>query len=66
VDDIFITEAERLITSCKESLSLYFEMIDIGLMHYFLGLEVWKKPVHIFLGQGEVCVLYYEDISYGG
>jgi hypothetical protein len=26
-------------------------MTDIGLMHYFLGLEVWQEPVHIFLGQ---------------
>jgi hypothetical protein len=44
VYDIFITGAERLITSCKESLDSEFEMTDIGLMHYFLGLEVWKEP----------------------
>jgi hypothetical protein len=50
VDDIFITWAERLITSCKESLALEFEMTDIGLMQYFLGLEVWQEPGHIFLG----------------
>jgi hypothetical protein len=31
-------------------------MTDIGLMHYFLGLEVWQEPGHIFLGQGKyVC-----------
>eukprot|EP00253_Pinus_taeda_P032495 PITA_32495 len=28
-------------------------MIDIGLMHYFLGLEVWQEDAHIFLGQGK-------------
>jgi hypothetical protein len=50
VDNIFITGAERLITSCKESLASKYEMIDIGLMHYFLGLEVWQEPGHIFLG----------------
>jgi hypothetical protein len=50
VDDLFITGAERLINSCKESLASEFEMIDIGLMHYFLGLEVWQAPEHIFLG----------------
>jgi hypothetical protein len=38
VDDFFITGAERLITSCKESLASKFEMTDIGPMHYFLGL----------------------------
>jgi hypothetical protein len=41
VDDIFIIRAERFISSCKESLALEFEMTDIGLMHYFWGLEVW-------------------------
>jgi hypothetical protein len=56
VDDLFITGAERLISSCKESLASEFEMTNIGLMHYFLGLEVWQEPGHIFLGQGKyVC-----------
>ena len=56
VNDIFITGAKRLIRSCKESLASEFEMIDIGLMHYFLELEVWQEPRHIFLGQGNyVC-----------
>jgi hypothetical protein len=31
-------------------------MKDIGLMHYFLGLEVWKESSEIFLGQGEYVV----------
>ena len=50
VDDLFIIGAERLISSCKESLASEFEMTDIGLMHYFLGLEVWQELGHIFLG----------------
>jgi hypothetical protein len=41
VDDIFIIGAERLINNCKEGLALEFEMTDIRLMYYFLGLEVW-------------------------
>ena len=28
-------------------------MKDIGLMHYFLGMEVWQEDGHIFLGQGK-------------
>jgi hypothetical protein len=40
VDDVLITGVERLITSCKESLASKFKMTYIGLMHYFLGLEV--------------------------
>jgi hypothetical protein len=31
-------------------------MKDLGLMHYFLGLEVWQKLGEIFLGQGKYTV----------
>ena len=31
-------------------------MKDIGLMHYFLGMEVWKRPEGIFLSQGKYAV----------
>eukprot|EP00253_Pinus_taeda_P022408 PITA_22408 len=55
VDDFFITGAKRLIIGCKEDLAMEFEM-DIGLMHYFLGLEVWQEEEHIFLGQGQYVV----------
>jgi hypothetical protein len=41
VDDLFLTGAEELIAGCKVDLATKFEMKDIDLMHYFLGLEVW-------------------------
>ena len=41
VDDLFITRGVRPIAACKKDLALEYEMTDIGLMHYFLGLEVW-------------------------
>ena len=41
VDDLFITGAESLIAWCKYELAFEFEMKDLGMMHYFLGLEVW-------------------------
>jgi hypothetical protein len=44
VDDLFLTGEENLITECKKRLTLEFEMKDLGLMHYFLGLEVWQSP----------------------
>jgi hypothetical protein len=31
-------------------------MKDLGLMHYYLGLEVWLKHEKIFLGQGKYVV----------
>jgi hypothetical protein len=50
VDDLFITGDEDLIDECKLGLASEFEMSDIGLMHYFMGMELWKKEGHIFLG----------------
>ena len=31
-------------------------MKDLGMMHYFLGLEVWKNSYGILLGQGKYAV----------
>ena len=38
VDDLILTCDEQLIHSCKEDISREFEMKDMGLLHYFLGL----------------------------
>ena len=58
VDDLFISGAERLIRRCKVDLATEFEMKDIGMMHYFLGMEVWQEDGRVFLGQGK----YAHDI----
>jgi hypothetical protein len=47
---------EKLIVECKKRLASKFEMKDLGLMHYFLGLEVWQSPERIFLNQGKYTV----------
>ena len=41
VDDLFITGVEQRIEECKKMLAAEFEMKDQGVMHYYLGLEVW-------------------------
>jgi hypothetical protein len=56
VDDLFLIREEKLITDCKKKLAVEFEMKDLGLMHYFLGLEVWQSPEKIFLNQGKYAV----------
>ena len=38
VDDLFLIENEKCIIWCKKKLASEFEMKDLGLMHYFLGL----------------------------
>jgi hypothetical protein len=40
VDDLFLIGAEPLIIQCKRELSSEFDMKDLGLMHYYFGLEV--------------------------
>ena len=40
VDDLFLTGADRLIHQCNRELASEFEMKDLGLMHYFIGLVV--------------------------
>jgi hypothetical protein len=56
VDDLFLTGDEKLIVGCKRELASEFKMKDLGLMHYFLGLEVWQRSDEIFLSQGKYIV----------
>ena len=39
VDDLFVTDG--LIADMKRKLAAEFEMKDLGMMHYLLGMEVW-------------------------
>ena len=52
VDDLFLTRSSRLIKDYKENLATEFDMKNLGQMHYFMGLEVWRQKGEIFLGQG--------------
>jgi hypothetical protein len=56
VDDLFLTGEEKLITEYKKRLASEFEIKDLGLMHYFLGFEVWQSPKRIFLNQGKYAI----------
>ena len=58
VDGLFIIGGEHLIEACKKDLASEFEMTDLGLMHYYLGMEIWQVDGHVFLGQGK----YVADI----
>ena len=40
VDDLILTGDEQLILSCKADIAKEFEMKDLGLLHYFLRLEI--------------------------
>jgi len=51
IDDLILTGDDQLIKSCKEDLSREFEMKDLGLMHYFMGMEVWQGDGEMFVSQ---------------
>jgi hypothetical protein len=53
VDDLILTGDEQLIHSCKDNLEKEFEMKDLGLFHYFLGLEIWQRDGELFVSQGK-------------
>ena len=53
VDDLILTGGELLILSCKDDLAKEFEMKDLGLRHYFLGLEIWQQKDGLFVSQGK-------------
>ena len=40
VYDLFATGMDGLIVDMKRKLVAEFEMKDLGMMHYFLGMEV--------------------------
>ena len=40
VDDLFLIGSDPLIIECKRKLASKFEIKDLGLMHYFFGLDV--------------------------
>ena len=53
---LFLIGNEKLILWCKKKLASEFEMKDLGLMHYFLRLEVWQRQKEIFLSQGKYTI----------
>ena len=52
VDDLFLIGADGLIADTKRKLAVEFKMKDLGMMHYFLGMEVCQN----LLGQGKYAV----------
>eukprot|EP00253_Pinus_taeda_P004419 PITA_04419 len=53
VDDLTLTGDDQFIVSYKEELAREFEMKDMGLVHYFLGMEVWQKDGELIVSQGK-------------
>lgn len=51
VDDIYTGNSLKLINEFKENMMSKFELTDLGLLHYFLGMEIFQDTNGIFLCQ---------------
>ena len=52
VDDLIITRNnDEYISSIKKELKKVFDMTYLGLLEYYLEIEIDKKPQHIFISQ---------------
>ena len=40
-DDLFLTEEVELIKVARRRLAAEFKIKDLGMVHYFLDMEVW-------------------------
>eukprot|EP00253_Pinus_taeda_P002356 PITA_02356 len=47
---------EGQIEECKKQSAAEFDMKDLGLIQYYLGLEVWQEPNEVYLGQGKYVI----------
>jgi Reverse transcriptase (RNA-dependent DNA polymerase) len=51
-DLIFVGNSQKLIDEFKKVMNLEFEMTDLGMMSYFLDLEIKQDKSEIFISQG--------------
>ena len=50
VDDLILIGIQfSLMHEVKNDLKIQFEMTYLGLLHYFLGLHIWRMDNDIFL-----------------
>ena len=67
VDDLLVTgNEEKLIMEFKVEMLRVFEMTDLGLMSFFLGMEVKQDHGGVFICQKKICNGNTQKISHGG
>jgi len=64
VDDLIFTKNNvRMIQEFKDSMIREFEMTDIGIMSYYLGIEVEQKEKKIYLSRS-LRKIHFEENQY--
>jgi hypothetical protein len=52
VDDLILTgSSTKMIEEFKKDMVKKYEMSDMGLLHYFLGIEVYQDKEEVFISQ---------------
>lgn len=66
VDDIiYMSSSNSLVEEFKQSMMHTFEIIDLCLLYYFLGLEIKQGDGSIFVSQKKVCRGPSQKVSHG-
>ena len=66
VDDLFLKGEDELIKYARRRLATEFKMKDLGMMHYFLDMEVWYNADGIFPWSRKVCSGDSEEVQNDG
>ena len=61
---IYTGSSESLVTEFKDCMMKNFQMSDLGMLHYFLGLEVKQEVDGIFLSQRKYATDFFEKVQY--
>jgi hypothetical protein len=64
VDDLAISRSNaNMIQQVKSDICYVFEMIDLGLLHYCLGVEFWKSDHTIFVSRVKYAIALLEKFK---
>ena len=64
VDDmIYLGSSEILVAELKSCMKKEFEMTDLDLLHYFLGLEIKQVEDEIFHLKGSMQEIFYSGLG---
>ena len=67
VDDIIIARSSSIaIANVKQQLQTHFKLKDLGILHYFLGLEIACSKAGIFLSQRKYTLPLLKDTIFLG
>lgn len=65
VDDIGLTSSDlKLINHVKSNLKNNLDMIDLGYLHYFLGLQVFQSKEGITLLILSILVTFFSTLTW--